>query len=591
MIRFLFRTMRSYMLQSRLLIGGAVLLTVSPFFLWFFHTHASSPITTFQVEPRIIRQIDGIVLLDIGQTWFGNISLKPTPENYGNKVIVRLGERLNHSGRVDLTPMGSVRSYELETTLGDATFVPELRQADTRGLPQGDAAMQFRYIEIDGWKGEFPIQVLTTKIYISSYYRERGRIEFLGADRRVTELNRLVKLGVHTMASTSFMGLFVDGDRERLPYQADAYINQMSWYAVTGDTEVARHTFQQLLLAPTWPSEWMIHFIFLAYEDYMTTGDIAYLRKIYDRLAVFTLLDFVDDSGLVSTTNKLLAKQFVDKTKADYLEDIVDWPPQERDGYEMTDHNTVVNAFVYQGLRKMATMATALQRSSEAKNYTAAADRLGAAMELLLVDPTRDVFVDGLESNHASAHALFIPLAFGLVPEARISATLDALKDRIAAFDGGFPCSVYAAQYLLDALFENGEGATAVNLITNRTDRGWLNMLNTYDATITHEAWDIKYKENEDWNHAWGSAFLNVMQRHIAGVRILKSGWSSWTVAPYINLGIPMRVIVPTPGGDVSIVIDPAAKEITVTGAAPLENFVKSVPSDQNWTYKLIKNQ
>ena len=49
----------------------------------------------------------------------------------------------------------------------------------------------------------------------------------------------------------------------------------------------------------------------------------------------------------------------------------------------------------------------------------------------------------------------------------------------IEARAGGFPCFVYGAQLLLDALSEVDEGAAAVRFLTNATPRGWLGMINT----------------------------------------------------------------------------------------------------------------
>ena len=71
-------------------------------------------------------------------------------------------------------------------------------------------------------------------------------------------------------------------------------------------------------------------------------------------------------------------------------------------------------------------------------------------------------------------------------------------------------CSVYAAQYLLEALFENGAEKTALALITADGDRSWKHMVNS-GTTITWEAWDQKYKPNQDWNHAWGAAPANLL--------------------------------------------------------------------------------
>ena len=52
------------------------------------------------------------------------------------------------------------------------------------------------------------------------------------------------------------MGLYIDGDRERIPYEADALINQLSHYALDTEYSLARNTFEHLMLHPTWPTEW-----------------------------------------------------------------------------------------------------------------------------------------------------------------------------------------------------------------------------------------------------------------------------------------------------------------------------------------------
>jgi len=48
-------------------------------------------------------------------------------------------------------------------------------------------------------------------------------------------LNDVWALCKHTVKATSFCGLYVDGDRERVPYEGDAYINQLSHYCVDAE--------------------------------------------------------------------------------------------------------------------------------------------------------------------------------------------------------------------------------------------------------------------------------------------------------------------------------------------------------------------
>ncbi len=75
------------------------------------------------------------------------------------------------------------------------------------------------------------------------------------------------------MKATSFAGVYVDGDRERKPYEADAYINQLSHYAADSEFTIGRYTLEYLLRNSTWPTEWKFHFPLIAWADYLYTGN------------------------------------------------------------------------------------------------------------------------------------------------------------------------------------------------------------------------------------------------------------------------------------------------------------------------------
>lgn len=564
-----------------------LILSTGAFAYWLTRPAVLTPdVRTVSVVAAATRVVGDTLQIDLGKTWFASVSIAGTEQTKGAALTVRMGERLGANGLLDPTSYGSVRFHETDLKLGDtATRVP-LRELDARGMPEGVSVMPLRYIEIQGWpQGLDPTAVAITA-YVSEHYAPIGSIRFGGADPRSADLNRLFELGRHTMVATSFMDLFVDGDRERLAYQADALINQRGWYALTGDTKVMRRTLEELFREPTWPSEWMSQTILLAWEIYEADGDTDYLASIYDRLDIFTLREFIDKTGLINTYDEERAKEFVEATGADYLEDIVDWPPVERDSYEMTTHNTVVNAFVHAAFTCMGRIAEALGKTDDAIEYRAMADDLQKAMLAQLTDPATGLFVDGKGSDHMAAHALFVPLALGLVPEDRVAKTVDALRGRIAAYNGGVPASVYGAQFLLDGLFDADAGDVAVGLMLNRTDRGWLHMLDAYDATVTHEAWDLKYKENLDWNHAWGAAFFNVMFRKMVGLEIVEPGWKQWTLRPATGLDLPISATLASPTGPVDVEIDPHRRLVAITGGSSLADFV--APEDGAWQYKLV---
>ena len=97
-------------------------------------------------------------------------------------------------------------------------------------------------------------------------------------------LNALWKLCHYSIKATTFAGLYVDGDRERIPYEADAYLNQLGHQACHHDCAIARATFDYLLAHPTWPTEWASHMPFMAYADWMYTGDREWIAERFEAL-------------------------------------------------------------------------------------------------------------------------------------------------------------------------------------------------------------------------------------------------------------------------------------------------------------------
>ncbi|OLF55828.1 hypothetical protein BTN82_03720 [Pseudomonas chlororaphis] len=501
------------------------------------------------------------ITLDYGKVYFSKVTITPDQENVGRAITIKLRE----SSQPDPLPSTGpekigVRYLEENITLRKGSQELPLPVADKRLMPASiGAVMPFRYIDIYGWKGEFSEKFIKVEFSRSSKYENRGVISFSGG-QTADELNRILELTSHTLEATSFAGVFVDGDRERLPYEADAYINMLGWFASVGDVTVPRRTFEYLVKHPSWPTEWQAHMIFMAWADYLQTGDIKFLRKHYDWLKTLSLGEAISESGMVDVTK--ISPELKEKLKVTYpLGDIVDWPPSQRDGHEMLANNTVTNAFVYMGFKRMADIAHALGEESDRSRFSDLASGLKSVMDVK-VKGQDGVYVDGIGSTHTSAHSLFIPLAFGMVDNSQRGDVLKRLATKIESYDGGFPGSVFTAQYLLEGLFESGEDDLALALMLNKTERGWMNMLNKYDATITHEAWDVQFKYNEDWTHAWGAAPANIIPRFILGVNATAPGWARWEIKPSKVLKFSAKAKIPTPHGLIDIVYDYPKRKI-----------------------------
>jgi hypothetical protein len=391
--------------------------------------------------------------------------------------------------------------------------------------------LPFRWVEMEGWPGPLtPGQVERRAAFATSW--DDDAATFHSSDEM---LDRIWDLCRYSIKATTFAGVFVDGDRERISYEADAYLNQISYYACDPDPQMARDTFDRLMQQPTWPTEWGPHMIFIAHADWMQTRDLKWLAPRYEALKSKLLSDRVGSAGLVTSTPAQINRG-----------DIVDWPQGERDGFVFTPVNTVVNAFYLRSLTLMADLARALNKLPEAQEFAERYKAGLASFQQELFDPVRNLYRDGEGTEHASLHANLFPLAFGLAPEAQRRHIASWLAGR------GMACSVYGAQYLLEGLFENGEDATALNLITAPGDRSWRHMMES-GTTITWEAWDQRYKPNQDWNHAWGAAPANLLSRYVLGVRPLTPGWARALIRPHPGKLTFAEGKVPTPHGPVRV--------------------------------------
>lgn len=486
----------------------------------------------------IVQDASGVFIVDFGRIAFGNIQLA-SPKSSNATITVHFGEDFTN-GRINRKPPGTVRYNKATLTLTGAESIIAAPPADSRNTrvernailtpKEWGVILPFRWIEIEGWEGKLlPEQITRRAAYASNWDDQAAAFEC--SDEM---LNRIWELCKWSIKATTFAGVYVDGDRERIPYEADAYLNQLSHYYTDNDIQMARDTYDYLMQHPTWPTEWASHMIFMAHADWMHTGDAEWLRPRYKALESKLLLDRVKDS-LVHSNDKQIKR-----------DDIVDWPKGERDGFVFTEVNTVVNAFYIRSLFMMGDLADALELASDASKWRQMATDAQVEFQAKLFDHDAGRYNDGISTNHQSAHANFFPLALDLVPEEQCPAITDWLVEREMS------CSVYAAQYLLEALFENGASQAALDLMTAPTDRSWRHMVES-GATITWEAWDMKYKSNQDWNHAWGAAPANLLPRYVLGAEALTPGWQTARIRPQPSGLSFAKGKVPTPHGPILI--------------------------------------
>ena len=510
------------------------------------------PVQCSYISPAKVKEIgDKHFFIDFGTDAFGTVVLDLKPA-HADTLVIHLGEKVDDSGKIDRNPGGTIRYQKVilpvQPSVSEYTLqlLRDIRNTSPPAIALPDSfgvVMPFRYCEIENLRT--PLKEVRIRQKTFHYPFTETASDFTCSD---TVLNRVWELCKNTIKATSFCGYYIDGDRERIPYEADALINQLSHYAVDNEYGLARRTNEYFIDHPTWPTEWILQTVILFYHDFLYTGDISPVEKYYGDLKQKSLMCLEKEDGLISTTSGKLTDEvmgligFADQKNR--IRDIVDWPGGSRDGHEFVEINTVVNSFYYRNLILMSELAGYLGKEDDVAFYQDKAAKVKEAFNRILLDKEKGVYRDGENSGHSSIHSNLFPLALGLVPEEYKPPVLAFVKSR------GMACSVYGAQFLLEGLYQSGEEEYALNLMNSTGEKSWWNMIRS-GSTLTMEAWDIKDKNNLDWNHAWGAAPANIITRHLWGITPAEPGFTKARICPQPGTLTSSRIKAPTIRGTI----------------------------------------
>lgn len=561
------------------------------------------PLVKKNQEPVAVVDDENCVFADFGKAAFGQLTLT-VKSSKNDTITIHLGEDRD-GNRVNRNPGGTIRYTRLKLPVRSSddtytlVFKPDGRNAaikphgkDVRAVLMPDyigEVYPFRYCEIENGDAE----IVGIKRDMVHYPWNDDASYFHSSD---SILNAVWDLCKYSILATTYTGVYVDGDRERIPYEADALVNQLCHYSVDSDLSMGRYSVDYVLDNGTWPTEWILQGPIIAWNDYLYTGDNSLLKKNYDRLKARTLVELTEDNGLISTRTGRQTPELLRRCGyyGDKIDDIVDWPrsgtigvgkdgPGEADGYELLEYNTVVNAYHYRALVLMSLIADAVGNRADALEFSERAAKVKDTINSLLFDKKRRCYRDGIGTDHCSLHASMYPMAFGLVPDKYKADVMDHIKSR------GMACSVFGSQFLLDALYDGGLDDYALSLMVDKGKRGWWNMIET-GSTITWEAWDKIYKPNLDWNHAWGAAPANIIPRKLMGIEPLEAGWSRMRIKPQPGNLEYASIKVPTIKGPVAVSFDESSGSFVVDVEIPAGAVSEMYIPSESRRYKLSVN-
>jgi hypothetical protein len=530
---------------------------------------ARYPLQKTDQRPHSLQKAAGVYRIDFGKAAFGQLRLQLSTLKENDTVTVHLGEAISADGRINRKPGGTIRyqAYRLPLQPGTHSYQvrirPDARNTGPQAIKMPDyigEVLPFRYVEVEGYAGELKTPD-AVRMAVNYPFNDEAAV-FESSD---TVLNAVWDLCKYSMKATSFAGVYVDGDRERIPYEADAYINQLGHYATDREFSLARYSHEYLLHHATWPTEWILQSVLMAWHDYLYTGDIRSARHFYTDLQAKLLMPLEGPKGLISTRIAPQDKSLLQSVhfNGNALRDIVDWPHTgilglgkaeggETDGFVFNNYNAVVNAYYYKALSDMERMALALDKKEDAARFGKKAAAVKTAFRKTFWDGQRKVFRDGDSTTHASLHANMFALAFGLAEPADHKAVADFIRSR------GMACSVYGSQFLMDAVYDGEDEDYGLALLRSTEERSWYNMIRA-GSTIAMEAWDNKYKPNQDWNHAWGAVPANIIPRKLMGIEPLAPGFSVFSVRPQPGNLASAKLRLPTVKGEIRVAYEQQA--------------------------------
>ncbi|MFA7159084.1 MAG: alpha-L-rhamnosidase C-terminal domain-containing protein [Kiritimatiellia bacterium] len=524
-------------------------------------------------KPVALRRIHDGWFADFGLDAFGTLAMdldSPT----ASTIEVRLGEVLQPDGLLYAPPPQSrecnrrFRKLPLALKKGRHRYrleIPVPYFGDDYQTKGYDCAgefsikcpshigevMPFRYCELRGFSGNLESADLTR--LMAHYPFNDNASSFRSSDQR---LNSVWDLCKHTVKAVTFLGFYVDGDRERLPYEGDALVQQLSHFCADAEYDLSAGALEWFFSrGVSWCYEWVLSLPVLAWRHYLYSGDISPLERHYAKLSLATLSALKGEDGLIRTGRDLKDHPLVEQLRPNtgFMRDVVDWPPVMRDDYVIGEINTAANCFHFAALRAMARIASALGKNEDSGKFQMEADRAGKAMQAKLFNPETGLFVDSVGSTHSSLHACMYPVAHAILGPGPDSPVVRFMKAR------GMACSVFGAQFLLDALFMTGEPEAALALMVSEGERSWLNMLKQ-GATMTMESWSKELQPGQDWNHAWATAPLNITARRLMGIRPLEPGFKKAIIAPAPGSLQVAEITIPTLCGQICMDFDQSGR-------------------------------
>jgi alpha-L-rhamnosidase len=430
-----------------------------------------------EIKPvKIIHTPEGDTVLDMGQNMVGWMRVRVN-DHSGTVITLRHAEVLDSKGNFYTANLRSAKQTDQYTTNGQGaeTFEPHF------------TFHGFRYVAVDGWPGEVPLDAFTG-IVVHSAVEPTGTFE--SSNAMLNQLQHNIVWGQE--------GNFVD-----VPTDCPQRDERLGW---TGDAQVFAPTATFLHDSASFYTKWLkdlaldqedngaVPFVIpnalshstrqgesgaagwgdaavvVPWTVYLSYGDRRVLEEQYSSMKAW--VDFISQqAGPRHLWNT--RETFGDWLA--YATDDSDYPGAT------TDKDLVQTAYFAHSADLLRRTAVVLGKPEDAKSYGELFDQIRLAFQQEFVTPN-----GRLASNTQTAYAL--ALAFGLLPESQRKEAAARLAADVRSF-GHLTTGFLGTPLLCRVLSDYGYLDEAYMLLNRKEYPSWLYPI-TKGATTIWERWD-----------------------------------------------------------------------------------------------------
>ncbi len=507
-------------------------------------------------EPMTVRTEEGcavVIVYDFGEILTGHVHLE-LDGPAGAIVDFVHGEQLHADGRVRI--FGGIDGFDA---------VPAHRYVLREGAQSWERFewSGLRYLQLTIRNCPRPLRV--DKIAL----RETGYpVEAIGQfECSEPLLNRIWQAGVTTLRRCMHDGYVDCPSREQRQWM-DGYVSARINYVAFGDARLAVQMLRQveqsqrpdgltMMAAPgdfarlgfTNIPDFCLYWIMMIDDVVLYTGDIGIARELFPAVAraLRWFERHLDNEDLLADLPHWV---------------FVDWAELDKRGQV-----TALNAQFVAALRAAVRLADLCQNPHESTHFEALAGRICTAVNSLLWDLQRQLYVDarqhGVRGRRTSQQANAAAIAYGVAPGERWSSILDSMldEDRLVltrcsereratqTFDEERNVTL-AQPFLMHFVHRALRMAGRQDRVVENIRKRWVDLFAEGETTL-RETW--QRTPTTSLCHAWSGTPTFDLSTDVLGVTPLAPGFERMRIAPTIaDLGWA-RGRYPTPHGPVEV--------------------------------------